>query len=148
MDGDVSRYDGSGSDSSADGAYFVFDQNLYKENPNLKDDNQGIGMYLQYGFGDEDVQAIKDHYGAGLQWTGAFSNRDEDIVGIGYSSVGLSDEPNAGFSESRESAYELFYKAPLSPWLTVQGDAQYIENPGGQSRRDALVFTLRFTIKL
>ena len=148
LEGDISRYDGSEAESSTDGAYFVLDQTLYKENSGDKTDNQGIGFYLQYGFGDEDVRAIKSHYGAGVQWTGAIDGRDADVMGMGISHVELSDEPGAGFSDDKECAYEIFYKGAINNYMILQGDAQYIQNPGGVSRDDALVLTVRLTILL
>ena len=148
LEGDVGRFDGGNSESSTDGAYFVLDQTVYKENAGDKNCNQGIGFYLQYGFADEDVRAIKSHYGGGFQWTGAIDGRDSDVFGMGISNVELSDEPGAGFSDNNECAYEIFYKAAINNYMILQGDAQYIQNSGGVSRSDALVLTLRLTILL
>ena len=33
--------------------------------------------------------------------------------------------------ETAETVVELFYKAPISPWATLQPDLQYLVNPGG-----------------
>jgi len=147
LTGDHNRHDSSGSKDSTEGGYIVLDQTVYKEN-NDKDDNQGIGIYVQYGFADEDVRTVKAHYGLGFQWTGAIQGRDEDVFGMGISHVELSDAPGTGFTKDFERAWEVFYKGKLTPFAVLQGDLQYIENPGGVSRSDALVFTLRLSISL
>jgi porin len=39
---------------------------------------------------------------------------------------------------------EATYHAPLTPWLSVQPDVQYVINPGGQpATAAALIFGLR-----
>jgi len=42
---------------------------------------------------------------------------------------------------------EVFYKAHLTPWATVQPDLQYVASPSGLYR-DSLVVGLRFEILL
>ena len=142
LDGDFNKLDGPGTQSSKDGFYLVLDQMVYKENNN-KDDNQGIGIYLQYGYTDEDISSIKAHYGAGFQWTGAIPSRDEDVWGMGVSHVDLSSD-NTTFRDNYERAFEVFYKGKISKNLTLQYDMQFIENPSGQ-HTDALVHNLRVT---
>lgn len=58
------------------------------------------------------------------------------------------DTRNAGlFNESHETALELFYKAQITPWLTLKPDLQYIVNSGGDSSLgDTLVGTLRVEV--
>lgn len=49
--------------------------------------------------------------------------------------------------EDAEVTIELTYRAPLSPWLAVQPDLQYVINPGTEpDLANALVATARFEL--
>ena len=52
-----------------------------------------------------------------------------------------------GAGQTDETEIELFYRAPLTPYVTIQPDLQYIANPSGQGR-DAFVASLRFELVL
>jgi len=140
--GTFTRFDGS-TDEETGGFYLVFDQTLWLENPDDADDEQGIGLFLQYGYADADVSMIEHHGGGGLAWTGPIDGRDDEVLGIGVSTVWFSDEPGAGLTDDTETAIELFYKAQVLPWVSVKPDLQYITNPGGIGLDDAIVGTLR-----
>ena len=45
----------------------------------------------------------------------------------------------------QETAVEVFYKAAITPWLSIQPDLQYIASPSG-IYRDALAVGLRFQV--
>jgi carbohydrate-selective porin OprB len=143
--GTFDRFAG-GTDEETGGFYIVFDQTLWRENPDAPDDEQGVGLFIQYGYADADVSEIEHHAGGGLAWTGPIEGRDDDALGIGITTVWFSDEPGAGFTDDVETAYELFYKAQLLPWVSVKPDLQYITNPGGTGLDDALVGTVRAEI--
>jgi len=50
-------------------------------------------------------------------------------------------------TDSRETSIELTYRAPITGWLTLQPDIQYIINPGLDPALDnALVISLRFEL--
>ncbi len=136
------RFDGA-TDEETGGFYLVFDQTLWLENPSDPDDGQGLGMFLQYGYADADVSMIEHHAGGGFAWMGPIPSRDDDVLGAGVSFVRFSDEPGAGLTDDHETAFELFYKAQIMPWISVKPDLQYISNPGGTGLDDALVATLR-----
>ena len=121
---------------STDGLYVTLDQTLTKN---------GLGVYGQFGTADDAISAVGRHYGAGLQWLGAFKGRQRDIFGVGYSRVTFSDEPGAPFTASHETAYEVFYKAFFGDHFIVQADLQFIDNPGGRGADDVLVPTIRLT---
>lgn len=139
--GSFDRFSG-GTESGATGFFVVFDQLLHKENP-APEDEQGLGVFAQFGLSDDDLSAIGHHVGAGMQWTGPLPGRDRDVLGVMTSYAGLSDKPGAGFSGDAEWAVELFYKLGLSPHLSLKPDMQYIANPGGVGLDDAWVLTLR-----
>lgn len=139
--GTFQRFSG-GTENGDTGVYAILDQTLYRENPGQEDDEQGLGFFLQYDYGDEHVNDIGHHVGTGLVWTGLIPGRDEDILGAGLSYVHFTK--HAGYTDDFETAYELFYKIQLHPAFSITADLQYIVNPGGADLDDALVGTLRF----
>jgi len=138
LSGTKARFDGQANESSTEGYYLVLDQTLT---------TNGIGIYAQYGIADEDVSHLSQHIGLGMQWLGPFASRQDDVFGVGISSVEFSDVSGSPFTASRETAYEIFYKGPVTSWLTLQGDLQQIENPGGRGAPDALVASFRATFR-
>ena len=83
-----------------------------------------------------------------MQYEGLFEGRDTDALGIGMAHGTFSDHANANdgqpFTEHHEMAWELYYRAELTPWLGVTPSVQYIKNPGGiDENRDAVVLGLR-----
>ena len=140
--GTFTHFDNTSTDQTG-GFYLVLDQLLSKENPDLPDDEQGIGMFLQYGYADKNVSLIEHHVGGGLAWTGPIAGRDDDVLGVGVTLVRFTDAPGAGLAEDCETEFELFYKAQVLPWASVKPDLQYITNPGGNGVDDALVGTVR-----
>ncbi|MEM1356058.1 MAG: carbohydrate porin [Planctomycetota bacterium] len=143
--GSFARFDGGVEDGTA-GFYLVLDQMMYRENPADEADEQGVGLFAQYGWADADVSAIEHHLGLGAQWVGPIPGRDDDVAGLMASAVLLSDEPGAGLTGDAETAIELFYKVQITPRLSVKPDLQYILDPGGVGLDDAWVGTLRIEI--
>jgi carbohydrate-selective porin OprB len=102
------------------GLYLVLEQMLWRKNPELEEDAQGIATFLQYGYADKTVSEIAHHLGAGLTWTGFFSGRDNDVIGIGTNWAWLSDD--AGFRHGYELAFEWFYKFAFSQQMVLKLD--------------------------
>jgi porin len=125
------------------GFYITFDQMLWREQPEIEDDEQGIGMYVYTGHSDPDANEADHSVSGGLIWTGLVPQRDDDILGFGANYVHFSQKSGAGFIEPYELAYELFYKIQITPALSIKPDLQYITNPGGAGLSDAFVATLR-----
>ncbi|MHC4642277.1 MAG: carbohydrate porin [Planctomycetota bacterium] len=119
------------------GFYLAFDQMLYHEQ---NDSDQGLGTFFQFGWAPENRNEIDRYLGIGLSCVGLLPGRDEDITGIGLAQALWSDRMN-GFT--RESAIELFYKAQLTEFMSIQPDIQYIANPGGETTDDAIVLGIR-----
>ena len=71
---------------------------------------------------------------------GLIPGREEDNIGC---SVIISRPTTKGLTN--ETDFELFYQASVTPWLTVQPDIQYFNNPAGDGR-NALAIGLRSTI--
>ena len=133
-----------GNENGTEGFYIVADQQICRENPADDEDSQGLGFFFQYGYADADVSEIEHHIGGGFAWTGPIPTRDEDVFGVGFTTILLSDD--GGFDESNETTIELFYKVQVTPAVSVKPDVQYISNPSGGATRDVIVATVRVEI--
>ncbi|MEZ6040403.1 MAG: carbohydrate porin [Planctomycetaceae bacterium] len=125
-------------ESGNHGIYIGYDQMLWSEGA----DAQGFGGFAQFGYAPAELNSVRQHWGGGLVYRGLFSGRDDDELGLGFSSVRFSDS-----SLRSETAVELFYQATLTPFAVIQPDIQYIASPSGNIR-DALVVGLRTEIVL
>ena len=105
--GRFDRFDGS-TESGTAGFYLVFDQALWRENPDSEDDEQGVAVFFQLGWADPDVSFAHVHVGGGFAWTGPISSRDDDVAGFGTSWVRFTDEPGSGATDDTETAFEVF----------------------------------------
>lgn len=140
--GTFDRFDG-GTDHGTCGFYFLAEQRLWN------DADRSLDAFVQYGWADQHISSIAHHIGLGIALTGPFSARRDDVLGLMGSCALLSNDPAAGFDDDAEVAVELFYKAQVLPWLSVQPDLQYIANPGGTADiDDALAFILRVVIDI
>lgn len=121
------------------GVYLGFEQMLLRESW-AEDDDQGLGFFLQYSWARQSRSEVPHYYGAGLVYKGLIPARGDDVSGIGMARVDFAPSMEL---PSDETAIELFYKAAINPYITVQPDLQWVSNPGG-SEHDAFVFGLRF----
>ena len=81
------------------------------------------------------------HLAAGVNLEGVFSEEDNDMAGLAFTSAFLSDKKT-------ETAIELFYQYQITDNFVIKPDVQYIINPAGLDVPvdNALVGTLRFVI--
>jgi porin len=123
--------------------YCDFEQALYREDLFDEKNEQGLACFARYGtvFPKAGVD-FKDYVCFGLVYKGLFQGRDEDLIGAGVNHL----RHNLG-GTGTETATELFYKAHVRPWATVQPTLQFISSPSGV-HRDSLVAGVRFQIVL
>lgn len=134
-DGDFTRFLG-GTESGTSGFYALAEHRIWNA-----DDDRGIDIFAQLGFGDEAVNDVALHLAAGASWVGPWSSRPDDATGIYISFIDLSED--AGYTDD-ETVIELFYKLQLTPFMSIKPDVQYIIDPSGNSAiDDALVMGLR-----
>jgi len=124
------------------GVYLDFDQCIYRENPEVEDDAQGLGIFFQFAWAPSAYNEISSYYGFGAQYVGLLPTRDEDVTGVGLFHTSLSGRLQALESRFSETAIELFHKFQWTPWFSIKPDVQYIVNPGGDGR-DAFVAGIR-----
>ena len=141
---------GTGSHHGDYGAYFVADQQIYREK-NAGDTPRGMSIYSRIGLAPRDRNLVDFEYQGGLNYVGLVRTRPKDIAGLGFAYTHISrdvqpstDGPAPG---GRESLIEACYLAALTGWCTIQPDMQFIMHPGATStRRNALVLGLRVTL--
>jgi porin len=86
----------------------------------------------------------------GFTWTGMFSGRKIDVLGLGITYAHFSGETTT--RDADEIAIETFYRIRFTEAFSLKPDLQYIIHPGGSGltsqplRRDALVLDLRADI--
>lgn len=125
---------------------FQFEQLIYRECACDDDEIQGLGIFAGYypRFPGSQMiaEAIGDSFVAGLIYTGLFPCRDSDVLGAGYAWTELYQG-----GTNQEAVFELFYKAEMTPRVSIQPDLQYIVTPSG-IHRDALAVGVRFQVTL
>lgn len=109
-------------------------------------------LFVRAGFSDGDTTPYSGGWQAGVLINRLFASRPDGQFSIGANQAFLSDkfrlnEFEAGNPQrGAETGFEVTYADQLAPWLTVQGDAQYVRNASrAAGSRDAVVFGLRFT---
>ncbi|HVY13773.1 MAG TPA: carbohydrate porin [Rhodopila sp.] len=147
------------------GLYALMDHQIYRV-PGT--DDGGLSGFARIAAApQQDRNAVYFYLDAGATWKGTFPGRDNDVVGLAVAWANVSHslrslDLDANFDsgvdspiQSSEVVLELTYQAPITPWLTLQPDFQYVFHPGGglpqandptQALNDAAIFGLRGTI--
>ena len=145
--------------------YGIVDQKIWT-NPQSKD--RGVGVFAQV-MGSPGGRNVSNLFiETGMNWYGPFDSRTDDVFGVAMSYLGISQsarqysndliafgQATRGYA-SNETVIEATYSAPITGWLTLQPDVQYVINPNfGQPNNfgpgpfpNALVIGLRATFRL
>lgn len=126
------------------GFWSSIDQLLWKESDE-EGDEQGLGIFGQFGWAPGNRNVVQEYYGAGVTYRGLFLCRDQDLIGLGVANARFGSGQFAVEGWTEETATELFYKWYVNDYMTVQPDIQYIANPSG-IHRDAVVPGMRFEV--
>jgi porin len=110
---------------AADGLYFTADQGLWE------DDVRRLAVFAQGGWGRADRSAFANYFGGGLTFSAPFTRRPNDVVGIGVAWAEIGDIERASPDSTSETVIELFYKLPITPWMTLNPDIQWVDRPSG-----------------
>jgi porin len=145
--------------------YGIVDQMVWQRS-GTKD--QGIGVFLQVMGGPSDRNLSNLFIEGGMNWRAPFTDSGDDILGLAVSYLGISPaaqnfgrdlvtfgRASAPYA-SNETVLEATYQTPVTDWLTLQPDAQYVLNPGAgivgpfgnRPLPNALVIGLRATFRL
>jgi porin len=145
--------------------YGIIDQMVW-QSPDSKD--HGIGVFLQVMGGPSDRNLSNLFVEGGMNWVAPFTERPDDTFGLAVSYLGISPRARdysrdlvsfggtASPYASNETVLEATYQAPVTSWLTLQPDVQYVINPGAgvpgpfgtRSLSDAVVIGIRATLRL
>jgi porin len=118
------------------GAYFNFEQMLYKEKKDDENDMQGLVVFGQFGISPSDKNDMSQYMGGGLHYIGPIPKRDKDVAGLAVGSGRFAPRLNNIGSDyggriGSETVVEAFYRMQISPWFYLQPDVQFIMNPSG-----------------
>lgn len=143
---------GSGGDAlgltvpSILGYYIQFEQLIYREHAYDEGDPQGLGVFASHFPRSPSfplpIPMVLNDLVAGVMYKGLIPGRDADVIGAGVAWTRFNP-----IAKIEETAFEFFYKAEVTPCMSVQPDLQYIANPSG-IYRDALVVGLRFEVAI
>lgn len=125
------------------------------EGPVAKVGSATLGAFVRFGLADPDAHEIARYIGAGTVLSGTLLGREghQERLGLAVGKIRRSDrfksrENGPGTqSERHETVLELTYRIQVTEWLALQPDAQYIINPGHDSKlRNAMTAGLRLEL--
>lgn len=103
---------------------------------NFENPSKGLYGFLRIGYANQNINPVDFYIGTGFKFTGLFSGRDEDELGVALAlshnslvfrnRVALLEDV---FIKPFELNIEATYSLQLTPWLKIQPDIQYIINP-------------------
>jgi porin len=145
--------------------YGIVDQLVWQP-PGAKD--RGIGVFAQLMGGPSHRNLANFFAEGGINWFGPLPRRSGDVLGVAVSYLGISPAARAFSNDlvafgraassyaGNETVIEATYEAPLTNWLTLQPDLQYVINPnagipnhfGDTPLSNAVVIGIRVTIRL
>jgi len=130
--------------------YVVADQHLLNQSP----DTPKLAGFFRASYSPQDERNTVSFYAeTGVDLFAPFPGRDEDVAGLGVYYTDFSNdavtalrltEPHVNASES---VLEIFYKAQITPWLSLKPEFQFIFDPMF-AKNDAILFGTRLEISL
>lgn len=105
--------------------YYNFDQYIWQ--PDGEPD-KGLGIFGRFGYADQDASPIEWFVSVGLGAKGIVPGREDDSFGIGYFTVGPSDEFPSFIDIDHGEGFEIYYDIALTPWWHLTPDLQVIES--------------------
>jgi len=133
------------------GAYLLAEGRLRRE-PGT--DEQGLSGFVRLGWANDRYNRFSQYVGAGLVFTGPFQGRNADRAGLAVASALNGDAFEAAQRRggepvtTAETNIEATYAAPVTPWLTLIGDVQYVVNPNTDPAiPDTLVGGIRVVVE-
>ncbi|MFH1873480.1 MAG: carbohydrate porin [Pseudomonadota bacterium] len=126
--------DGKPLQRRAQGGYVLAERSLFSLGGEAGRDVTAFG---RYAFSDGHAIAIDRAWNLGLRIRGPLASRPDDSLTLGWSRSRLAAkwrtvQAAAGTeTAAAEEAFEITWRAALTPWLALQPDLQYIRHPGG-----------------
>jgi len=138
------------------GAYFSYDQKIYRPHHQLK--SRGLSSFLTLLFFPKDRNTFEFYTTAGLVYEGLFSSRPKDTTAFAiargsYSSVlrsqqrvaqeGNATGPYGNQPQTYEMLLELNHWFYIKPWFNVTPAVQYVIKPQGMKTANAFIMNLQ-----
>ncbi len=142
----IDRVDGQGDPLRGDGNdgwYLLSEGPLWRGAETTR-----VNGFLRYGQADDAFNDFGSYLGAGFVVEAPFG-RPDDQLGFAIASVEAGDALRRANprTESRETILEFTYSFPVTDWLRLQPDLQYVFNPGvDPDLGDAWVIGVRIEI--
>lgn len=150
------------------GYYGIVDQMIYRSpcchEKCHKLSDEGMGVFSRLAYEPSDRNFMNFYCDTGVDYKGLLPTRHNDVFVMGFAYGQISNgmrnpqaalnagptyaSPNSSATTlNYEIALETTYIAQITPWLTVQPDAQYIIHPGGsQNLGNAFLLGMRATV--
>lgn len=136
------------------GVYGVAVQELYRPNPD--EPGRNLSAFLRVAFADPHTSPLDEQETIGLVYKGFWDVRPSDWIGVAVGQSHASSAAakgvaaaNAYFGEYQpipgyERVLEVFYSIAVTPDVVIRPNIQFVNRPGGVSRReDVVVFGVK-----
>lgn len=120
--------DGAGRRHS-NGFYAMVEKTIYTPDA---DGKRHLDIFARGANTAGTVSQFDFDWSTGLSYTGAIAARPNDVAGVMFHGANNSAPYLRATPGSTKSEWgmELTYAAQIKPWLSIQPDIQYINNPG------------------
>ena len=132
------------------GAYAIGDAIVSK-----KEGGHELRVFGQVGLGDSRVNRFGLYTGGGVDLAGVIPGRHQDEIGLGVAAAHNGSQfieqqrKNGQRVDRSEVTLELGYRSPITSWLNIQPDLQYVFHPNTDPRvANALVTLIRLELAL
>ncbi|MDP1735086.1 MAG: carbohydrate porin [Sulfuritalea sp.] len=118
------------------GGYLLAERTLFSLGSEAGRDVTAFG---RYAFSSGHATAIDRMWNLGVRIRGPFAGRTDDSLALGWTRNRLapkwrSAQQAAGTgTASAEEAFEITWRAAITPWFALQPNLQYVRHPGGGS---------------
>jgi high affinity Mn2+ porin len=102
-----------------------------------------LGLFVRYGWQRGSVSQIEHAWSTGVQCSGTFFGRDDDIFGLAYGMVIIGDDWKDvdradGINSGNEHHVEFYYNLKVNDYLHISPDIQWVKNPNGDTDNGAV----------
>ena len=152
FNGQLANFSGDASGKAA-GPYASLSQTLWKQrelniNSTKEFKPSVLGAFSQWGYANQKITSAKFFLAGGLSYKNIVKKFDRDALSIGATTVYFSQSQGSPFTQSFETALECTYQIKAVKGVLIQPDLQWIIQPGGVGRRNALVASLRLVVSI
>lgn len=118
------------------GGYLLAERSLFSLGG---DAGRDVTAFGRHAFSTGHSTAIDRMWNLGVRVRGPIASRPDDSLALGWTHSRLASKWRSARqvagtdTASSEQAFEITWRAAITPWLALQPDFQYIRNPGGAS---------------